>query len=64
MNESKKAFDILYDKRIPMKLNGKFYEIMVRPAMINKSKFWVVDRKIKQGLIMYNKNVKIVVQSD
>jgi hypothetical protein len=30
----REALDVLYDKKIPMKLKGKFYRIVVRSTMV------------------------------
>jgi hypothetical protein len=43
---------VLYDKRIPMRLKGKFYRSVVRPTMVYGYSYmvqcWTVDRRIKQ----------------
>jgi len=46
----KEASGILYDKRIPMILEGKFYKSVVRQTMLYRSKCRVVDKKIEQRM--------------
>ncbi|XP_025413923.1 uncharacterized protein LOC112686036 [Sipha flava] len=46
----RKVSGVLCGKRILMKLKGKFYRSVVRPIMLHDSKYWVVDRKIKQSM--------------
>jgi hypothetical protein len=36
--------------RIPMRLKGKFSRSIVRLTMLNSSKCWAVDRRIKQNM--------------
>ena len=41
---------VLCDKRIPMRLKGKFYKSVVRPVMLYGSECWAVDKKIEQRM--------------
>lgn len=43
----RKASDILFGKRIPIRLKSKFSKTVVKLAIINGSKCWVIDRKMK-----------------
>jgi hypothetical protein len=38
--EWRKAFGVLYDKRVPHKLKGKFYRTAIRPAMLYGTECW------------------------
>lgn len=38
---------ILVDKRILMKLKGKFYKSVVRFTTLNDLECWMIDKKIK-----------------
>ena len=46
----REASGILWDKRIPIRLKGKFYKAVVRPAMMYGTECWAVDRKIEQRM--------------
>ena len=46
----REASGILCDKRIPIRLKGKFYKAVVRPAMMYGTECWAVDRKIEQRM--------------
>jgi len=39
---------LLCDKRISIRLKGKFYKTVVRSAMMYVSECWAVDRNIEQ----------------
>ena len=39
------ALRVLCDRRIPIKLKGKFYKTVIRPAMLYGIKCWAVKRK-------------------
>ena len=39
------ALGVLCDRRIPIKLKGKFYKTVIRPAMLYGIKGWAVKRK-------------------
>jgi len=41
---------VLCDKRIPMRLNGKFYKSVVRLTMLYGSECWAVDKKMEQRM--------------
>ncbi|RCV13281.1 hypothetical protein SETIT_2G334300v2 [Setaria italica] len=41
---------ILYDKRVPLKLKGKFYRTAIRPAMLYGAKCWPTKRQHVQQL--------------
>jgi len=42
--------DVLSDKKIPMSLKGKFCGSVVTLIMLFGSKYWAIERKIKQTL--------------
>ena len=46
----REASGILCDKRIPIRLKGKFYKAMVRLAMMYGTECWAVGRKIEQRM--------------
>jgi len=46
----REASGILYDKRISIKLNSKFYKTAVRPAMMYRPECWTIDKKIEQRM--------------
>ena len=46
----REASGILCDKRIPIRLKGKFYKAVVRPAMMYGTECWAVGRKIEQRM--------------
>ena len=41
----RQAFAILYDKRVPQKVKGKFYRMMLRPAMLYGAECWPTKRQ-------------------
>jgi hypothetical protein len=41
---------ILCNKRIPMRLKGKFYRSVVKPTMLYGSECWAVNRRIEQNM--------------
>lgn len=43
----KKASSVLCDKRIPIRLKGKFFKSVVRPTMLYGSDCWVVNTNIE-----------------
>lgn len=45
----REASSVLCDKRIPIRLKGKFYKNVVRPIMVYDLKCWVVDLRIEQS---------------
>ncbi|XP_073354713.1 uncharacterized protein [Aegilops tauschii subsp. strangulata] len=44
------ASGLLYDKRVPQKLKGKFYRTAVRPAMLYGAQCWPTKRRHVQQL--------------
>jgi len=44
----REASGVLCDKKIPMRLKGKFYKNVVRPTILYGSKCWAADKKIEQ----------------
>ena len=44
------ASGISYDKRVPLKLKGKYYSTVVRPAMIYSSECWTLKRSQERKL--------------
>ena len=41
-----RAFVVLCDRRIPLRLKGKLYKIVVKPVMIYKSECWALKNNI------------------
>ena len=50
----RQASGILCDKRVPQKLNGKFYRMVIRPAMLYGTECWPTERRRKKTC-MFNK---------
>ena len=48
----RQASGILYDKRVPHKLKGKFYRTTVRPAMLYGAECWLTKRRHVQQLVV------------
>ena len=46
----RQASGILYDKRVPQKLKGKFYRTTIRPAMLYGTECWPTKRRHVQQL--------------
>ena len=46
----RQASGILYDKRVPQKLRGKFYRTAIRPAMLYGAECWPTKRRHVQQL--------------
>jgi hypothetical protein len=46
----RQASGVLYDKRVPQKLKGKFYRTMIRPAMLFGAECWPTKRRHIQQL--------------
>ena len=46
----RQASDILCDRRVPQKLNGKFYRTVIRPAMLYGVECWPTKRRHVQQL--------------
>ena len=46
----REASGILCDKRVPLKLKGKYYSTVVRPAMIYSSECWALKRRQERKL--------------
>jgi hypothetical protein len=46
----RQASSILYDKRVPQKLKGKFYRTVIRPAMLYGAECWPTKRRHVQQL--------------
>ncbi|XP_050532668.1 uncharacterized protein LOC126900777 [Daktulosphaira vitifoliae] len=46
----RKVSGVLCDKRIPMRLKGKFYKTVMRLAMMYGSECWTVDNKVEQRM--------------
>ncbi|RCV31151.1 hypothetical protein SETIT_6G153900v2, partial [Setaria italica] len=42
------ASGILYDKRVPLKLKGKFYRTAIRPTMLYGAECWPTKRHVQQ----------------
>jgi hypothetical protein len=40
----RQASGILYDPRVPLKLKGKFYRIVIRPGMLYGAECWPTKR--------------------
>lgn len=38
---------VLYDKKVPLKVKGKFCKTVVRLAMMYESEFWAINKKIE-----------------
>ena len=41
-NKWRNAFSILCDRKVPLKVKGKFYKIAIRPAMLYGADCWVL----------------------
>jgi len=41
----RQASGILCDKRVPQNLNGKFYRMAIRPAMLYGTECWLTERR-------------------
>ncbi|RCV21335.1 hypothetical protein SETIT_4G131000v2 [Setaria italica] len=49
----RQALGILYDKRVPFKLKGKFYRTAIRPAMLYGAECWLTKRgNVQQTSVM------------
>ena len=46
----REASGVLCDRRMPIRLKGKFYKTVVRPAMLYGSECWAVDKKTEQRM--------------
>ena len=46
----REASEILCDKRVPLKLKGKYYSTVVRPAVTYSSECWALKRSLEQKL--------------
>ncbi|XP_050519065.1 uncharacterized protein LOC126893156 [Diabrotica virgifera virgifera] len=46
----KEASGVLCDRKIPMKLKGKFYKTAIRPAMMHGTECWPVKKKEEQRM--------------
>ncbi|XP_050511752.1 uncharacterized protein LOC126887900, partial [Diabrotica virgifera virgifera] len=46
----KEASGVLCDRKIPMKLKGKFYKTAIRPAMMYGTECWAVKKKEEQRM--------------
>ena len=46
----RQASGVLYDRRVPQKLNGKFYKTAIRPAMLYGAECWPTKRRHVQQL--------------
>src|SRR3954466_15564371 len=46
----RQASGVLYDKRVPQKLKGKFYRTRIRPAMLYGAECWPTKRRHVQQL--------------
>ena len=46
----RQASGVLYDRRVPQKLKGKFYRIAIRPAMLYGAECWSTKRQYVQQL--------------
>ena len=44
----RQASGVLCDKRVPHKLKGKFYRMVIRPAMLYGAKCWPTKRHVQQ----------------
>jgi hypothetical protein len=44
------ASDVLCDPRVPLKLKGKFYKTVIRPAMLYGAECWPTNRRHVQQL--------------
>jgi len=41
---------VLCDRRIPIRLNDKFYKTEVRPAKMYGSECWAIDKSIERNI--------------
>jgi len=46
----RQASGILYDKRVPLKLKGKFYRMAIRPAMLYGAECWPTQKRHVQQI--------------
>jgi len=46
----REALSELCDKKIPMRLKGKFYKSVLIPTMLYSSECWIVNRRIEQSM--------------
>ena len=46
----RRASGVLCDKKVPAKLKGKFYKVVVRPTLLYDSKCWPITKAQEQKL--------------
>lgn len=46
----REASGVLCDRRIPIRLKGKFYKTVVRPAMMYGSECWAIDKTMERKM--------------
>ena len=44
------AFGVLFDKRVPQKLKGRFYRTVIPPAMLYDAECWPTKRRHVQQM--------------